>query len=175
MVATVKPMTKAQTRTFFEEFLKAWDEHDINTVLDHLTDDVMWVHPGLSEAIQGKTAVRKDMEDTYVAFPDMRFKLDETRIYLADEPTQVVATFTWHGTMTGRMAMGYEPTGKSVKVSGTCVYTLRDGLISEHVIVFDALDLMQQLGILPKERDLMFRVMREAQNLTTRARKALQR
>lgn len=170
-----KPMTKAQMRTFFRDFFKAWDEHDINGMLAHLTDDVTWMHPGLSEPIHGKAAVRTDLEDTYVAFPDLRFVLEDTDIYLSDDHGKAVATWTWRGTMTGRMALGYEPTGKSVKVSGTCVYRLRDGLIGEHLVVFDAMDFMQQLGLMPHEEDLTFKVMLEAQNLTTRAKKALQR
>ena len=170
-----KTMTKAETRSFIEDYIKAWNYHDIEAILAHLTDDVVWMHPGLPEAAGGKEAVRADLEATFKAFPDMHFPAEDTEVFLTDDPARAIATWTWIGTMKGQMAPGYEPTNKPVRISGTCVYRFRDGLFSDHNIVFNGLDLMQQLGLLPRETDLSFKVIMQAQNLARKATKLLRR
>lgn len=161
-------LSKAETRAFFDEYMSAWNYHDIAAILDHLTDDVVWSHPGLTESIHGKEAVKADLQATFEAFPDMHFPTEDTELFIGEDSSRAVGSWTWLGTMKGPMAPGYLPTGKQVRISGVCAYRFRDGRFAEHIIVFDALDLLQQLGLLPRETDLTFKVMMQAQNLARR-------
>lgn len=57
-----------------------------------------------------------------------------------------------HWTMTGTHqaeVMGIAPTNRPVKFSGIDVHRLRDGKLAEHWHVIEALQMMQQLGVLP--------------------------
>ena len=74
--------------------------------------------------------------------------------------------------MTGPMS-GLEPTGKHVRMYGVCVYRFRDGLIAEHRIVFDSLEFVQQLGLIPREEDFSYRALVQVQRLATKTRRAL--
>ena len=55
----------------------------VDTPDDGRTDDVVAINVPIGP-IHGKAAVRTDLEDTYVAFPDLRFVLEDTEIYLSD-------------------------------------------------------------------------------------------
>ena len=73
------------------------------------------------------------------------------------------------------MDPGFAPTGKRVRLTGACLYELRDGLISRHTVVYDGTSAMQQLGLLPVEGSLAFRTQLVAQNLGHRVRGLIKR
>ena len=78
------------------------------------------------------------------AFPDVQLNMD---IVVADAD-KVAVHFTFRGTQKGKF-LAVPPTGKSVSVPGTGVFRIEDGKIVENRVVFDALGMMQQLGVAP--------------------------
>ncbi len=78
------------------------------------------------------------------AFPDLTYTVDEE---LA-EGDLVVARFTARGTHLGPF-LGLSPTGKAVAYPGIDMNRIRDGRIIESWVNYDALALLQQLGIVP--------------------------
>ena len=78
------------------------------------------------------------------AFPNVQLNLN---IVIA-EGDKVATHFSFGGTQKGQF-LAIPPTGKSVSVSGTGVFRIKDGKIVENRVVFDALGMMQQLGIAP--------------------------
>ena len=108
--------------------------------------------------------------------PDVHFPLEDQRVLVAEDGTWAVSTWRMIGTMTGRAdPPGYEPTGKTANVAGSCLYELRDGRIARHTIVYDGLDLMQQLGLMPAMDSLPTKIMAGAQAVTSRLTHALHR
>lgn len=174
MTTTAKRIGTADRTAFVTPYKEAWNDHDVPRILSFLADDVMWAHPGLAEPLHGKAAVRKDLQDTFRAFPDIHFPAEDQKTFISQDPSQVMALWTFHATMSGVMDPGYAPTGRTVRVSGASLYGLRDGLIREHRIIFDGLDYLQQLGLLPRERDLSSKLMRGAHNVSARIRERLQ-
>ncbi|MEZ4619865.1 MAG: ester cyclase [Caldilineaceae bacterium] len=67
---------------------------------------------------------------------------------LLAEADKVVVRFRVRGTHEGDF-MGIPATGKAVDVPGIIIYRVADQKIVEHWMQFDALTLMQQLGIQP--------------------------
>lgn len=172
MRATAKRLTKAEMRAFLEDYMKAWNDHDIDKILSMLTDDVVWTHPFTIEPLRGKDAVRADLSETYRSFPDLHFPVEDSEVFLTDDHSRAVTTWTLVATMT-EQSQGFEPTGRIARISGLCVYKVRDGLISEHTIVYDGLEFTRQLGLLPREKSLTFKALLELQRLTTKAKKAI--
>jgi len=79
-------------------------------------------------------------------FPNLRF---EPEFVLVDGD-KAAAYFRFTGTQSGEF-MGIPPTGKSVDVRGVDIVRWGDdGLGHEHWGVFDAMTMMQQLGVVPQ-------------------------
>jgi steroid delta-isomerase-like uncharacterized protein len=174
------PMTKAKLRTIADEMFRAWNDHDVQAILDHLTDDVVYTDPGLEEPARGKEAVRAHIEDTFSSFPDFTVLEDDYHLFTGEDESTAVTTWTVKGTMTGSaLETGIPATGKGMTLSGTNLIRFEDGLISEYVLVYDALYLLQQLGVMPKTDGLGFKAIVLADVLVGRAEgvagKAMQR
>lgn len=158
MSTAAKRLTRAEMRVFLEDYLKAWNDQDLDGIVSHLTDDVVWSHPFMIEPLRGRAAARADLSETYRAFPDLHFPAEDNQIFLPDDDTSAVTSWTFVGTAAGPSG-GYESGGRLVRMSGLCVYRFRDGLISEHTIVYDGLEFARQLGLLPSEKSLTIKAI----------------
>jgi steroid delta-isomerase-like uncharacterized protein len=102
---------------------------------NHRNDDP--VNP--SQGLDGlKTIVTKYR----TAFPDVRFEIDE--ILPAGET--VVARWRYNGTHTSELE-GIPPTGRHVTGPGISIHRFKGDKINETHVVWDALGMMQQLGV----------------------------
>jgi ketosteroid isomerase-like protein len=80
----------------------------------------------------------------YAGFPDLRPSIEEQ---LA-EGDRVATRVTWRGTHTGTF-QGIPPTGRAVTMAVLRLDRIEGGRIAESWAQFDALGVMQQLGVLP--------------------------
>jgi steroid delta-isomerase-like uncharacterized protein len=78
------------------------------------------------------------------AFPDLELSVEDQ----VAEGDKVVTRYTGRGTHQGEL-MGIPPTGNKAVVSGTITSRLSGGRIEEEWNNFDALGMMQQLGVIP--------------------------
>lgn len=173
MKTTAKRLTKAEMRLRIEGFIKALNDHDLEAAGEYLTDDVTWSHPFTVDPLRGKEAVKADLGETFRSFPDLHAPLEDTTIYLEDDHTGAATSWTMVGTMTGPSPDGFESTGRFMRISGMSRYAFRGSLISEYTLVYDGLEFARQLGMMPSDRSLTFKTLREMQRWTTKARKAL--
>ncbi|MFB9704901.1 ester cyclase [Rhodococcus aetherivorans] len=84
------------------------------------------------------------------AFPDLTFEEVGSAHVSVDEPK---ATFRWRARATHRGRLdppGHPATGKRVAFDGADFHEYRDGKVARLWTVFDASDLLVQLGVLPK-------------------------
>jgi steroid delta-isomerase-like uncharacterized protein len=84
----------------------------------------------------------------FTGFPDLHLTIDD----LIAEGDKVAKRWTVRGTHTGEF-MGIPPTGKQITVTGTDIYRIASGKFVEAWGNLDALGLMQQLGVMPPDRD----------------------
>jgi steroid delta-isomerase-like uncharacterized protein len=78
------------------------------------------------------------------AFPGSQIKMEA----LVAEGDKVAVHFSFSGTHKGAF-LNIPPTGKSFSVTGTGIFRFKDGKVVENRVVFDAVGLMQQLGVAP--------------------------
>jgi steroid delta-isomerase-like uncharacterized protein len=155
---------RAQLNRLFE----AYDEHDVTKILIFFTDDVEWTQP-MDGTVIGRDNAERLLNQMFRAMPDLRFPAADRHFFLSEDGHSAVATWQMTGTMTGVAdPPGYQPTGRTATVRGACSYTFRDGLISRHVVMFDGLDLLQQLGLMPGLATLSTKVLTGVQNVSTR-------
>ena len=96
--------------------------------------------PGLAPTKEG---VKEFFRMQIAAFPDMHFHVED--MFASGDKAVARARVT--GTHRGEL-MGIPPTGKSVDVAVIDIMRFDDaGLIAEHWGVFDAMAMMQQLGV----------------------------
>jgi steroid delta-isomerase-like uncharacterized protein len=79
------------------------------------------------------------------AFPDIRFTVED----LIAEGESVTARWSCHGTHKGELN-GIAPTGKQFTISGISVARFTNGRMVEGYVNWDALGMMQQLGVVPE-------------------------
>ena len=87
----------------------------------------------------------KQLISTYrAAYPDIHMTIDD----LIVEGDKVVGHWTARGTNTGPL-MGMPPTGKQATVTGISILTITNGQVTEQWTNWDALGMLQQLGVVP--------------------------
>jgi steroid delta-isomerase-like uncharacterized protein len=120
------------------------NDGDVDGFGDLLSDDFVEHEetPGLAPT---KDGVKAFFRMYLAAFPDLRME----PVDVLPSGDKVVARVRATGTHTGEF-MGMPATGKSVDVQLIDIMRFGDdGLVHEHWGVFDALAMMQQLGVVP--------------------------
>jgi steroid delta-isomerase-like uncharacterized protein len=92
----------------------------------------------------GRDQDRASVENWRQAFPDLRITVEQ----VIAEGDLVAVHFIGEGTNTGS-ARGLTATGKSVRVPGMTIFRIVDGKIVEEWPMFNELDFLRQLGLLP--------------------------
>ena len=78
------------------------------------------------------------------AFPDLQFTIE----HMMEVDQFVTTRFSSRGTHKGELR-GIAPTNKPIKVEGMVIHRISGGRIVEGWVMWDALGLMQQLGVIP--------------------------
>ncbi len=131
---------KALDRRGFEE---VWNKGNL-AVVDELNDANVVTHNPPGPPLRGTEAFKQFVLMYRRAFPDMQLTIEDQ----IAEGDKVVTRWTARGTHQGEL-MGIPPTGKQATVTGITVGRVVNGKFVESWSNFDALGLMQQLGVVP--------------------------
>jgi len=124
-------------------YQELWDNWNIAVADDFLTDDYHLHAPGVPVPLDRDTT--KQVVAMYgKSFPDLKHTVDE----LIGEGDTLAARWTVRGTHKGEF-QGIPASGKSVKLSGITVHHLKDGRVRETWLVYDNMELLQQIGAVP--------------------------
>jgi steroid delta-isomerase-like uncharacterized protein len=131
---------KAVVRHHFEEM---WSQGNL-TVVDetYTTDSIIHVPP--SPDILGPEALKQFVTMYRTAFPDFHVTVEDE---IAEDDI-VVIRWTASGTHQGEL-MGIPPTGKPIKITGISIGRIASCKLVETWTNFDALGMLQQLGVIP--------------------------
>jgi steroid delta-isomerase-like uncharacterized protein len=113
---------------------------------DQLLDDNYVYHgPCIMEEVRGREAFKQAVAGFRAALPDLRETVEDQ----IAEGDKVVSRFISRGTHQGEL-MGAPPTGKQITIRGTDISRVSNGKIVEAWVMWDALAMMQQLGIVQR-------------------------
>lgn len=172
---TKQAMDKQLVRQQIERLFAAYNEHDVAKVLAFFTDDVVWTQP-LEGTVNGRAEAEKVLLAMRGTMPDLHFPIEDVQIFVADDGKLAASTYRMTGAMTGRAdPPGYEPTGKTATVRGACLYEMRGDLIARHTVIYDGVDLLQQLGLMPATNSLPSKLIAGAQTVTSKVTHVLHR
>ena len=81
MEDAILPLQASFAREFAQDWVDAWNSHDLERILTHYDDEVLLVSPvalkllGSDGTVQGKAALREYFLRGLETFPDLRFDL----------------------------------------------------------------------------------------------------
>jgi len=131
---------KAMDRRFYQE---VWDQGKLD-VLDELMAANFDDHdePSPTDALEGLEHAKHTIMEYRSAFPDVQFTVEDQ----IAEGEMVVTRWTARGTHTGAFR-GVPPTGQRAMTTGISITRVVSGKFVEGWTIYDALGLLQQLGV----------------------------
>jgi steroid delta-isomerase-like uncharacterized protein len=124
---------------FFEEFL---NQQKLDRVEDYVTRN--WVnHDPSMPPLQGYEGAKQLVRTLAGGFPDLRVRIED----IIAEADRVAARFSFTGTHRGDF-MGVAATGRKITSSGCGLFRIQDGRLAENWVVFDAMGVAKQIGMI---------------------------
>jgi steroid delta-isomerase-like uncharacterized protein len=133
---------KNVVRRLFEE---VWNKGNLQVTDELFTPNYSHHDLATPDVGRGPESEKKRATLYRTAFPDLRLTVEDI---LAEGET-VVARWSCRGTHKGDLN-GIAPTGKQFNVTGVSMVRFTNGKMSEGFVNWDALSLMQQLGVVPE-------------------------
>lgn len=136
-------MTQNQkaVRRFIDE---AWNGRKPELFEEFIAPEASSHDPNTPDMGKGPEGFRKVFQLYTGAFPDSRVTIDE----LIEAGDKVVHRWTASGTHKGALG-DVAPTNKRIEVNGVTIYRFAGGKIAEEWLIWNALGLMQQIGVVP--------------------------
>jgi len=133
---------KNTVRRLFEE---VWNKGNLQVTDDLFTSNYSHHDSSTPDVGRGPESEKKRATLYRTAFPDLRLTVED----IIAEGETVVARWSCRGTHKGDLN-GIAPTGKHVNLTGISIARFTNGKMSEGFVNWDALSLMQQLGVVPE-------------------------
>ena len=133
---------KNVVRRLFEE---VWNKGNLQVTYELFTPNYTHHDASTPDVGRGPESEKKRATLYRAAFPDFRLTIEDL---IADGET-VMARWSCRGTHKGDLS-GIAPTGKQFTISGVSIARFANGKMAEGWVNWDALGLMQQLGVVPE-------------------------
>ena len=133
---------KAIVRRLFTEL---WNNGNLSVADEIFTPNYAHYDPSTPDFGRGPDSEKKRAALYRAAFPDLHLTVEDV---IAEGET-VMTRWSCRGTHKGDLN-GIAPTGKQITISGMTVARVSNGKITEGFVNWDALGLMQQLGVVPQ-------------------------
>ena len=133
---------KNAVRRLFEE---VWNKGNLQVTDELFTPNYTHHDSSTPDVGRGPESEKKRATLYRAAFPDFRLTIED----LIAEGETVMARWSCRGTHKGDLS-GIAPTGKQFTISGVSIARFANGKMAEGWVNWDALSLMQQLGVVPE-------------------------
>jgi SnoaL-like polyketide cyclase len=125
-------------------FNDLWNKGNLGVADEILASSYVRHDPASPDFGTGPEAEKQLVTLYRSAFPDTVLTIDQ----MIDADKYVTTRYTASGTHRGELR-GIKPTNRAVKVEGVIISRISRGRIAESWVVWDALGLTQQLGVVP--------------------------
>jgi steroid delta-isomerase-like uncharacterized protein len=124
---------------------EVWNKGNLPVADELLAPTYVNHEPSTPDVGRGPESEKKRATLYRTAFPDFRLTIED----LTAEGETVTARWSCRGTHKGDLS-GIAPTGKQFNISGISIARFASGKMVEGWVNWDALGLMQQLGVVPE-------------------------
>lgn len=132
---------KAIVRRLYEE---AWNKRKLEVINEIISPSHGLHVPTIPGSSVGPEAYKREVLRFLKGYSDLHWTIED----LVAEKDKVVACWTISGTHKGEY-MGIPATNKKVSVDGMTIHHITNGKIMDSYSNWDALGMMQQLGVVP--------------------------
>jgi steroid delta-isomerase-like uncharacterized protein len=139
------PMSEVNKNVVRRLFEEVWNKGNLQVTDDLFTPNYAHHDSSTPDVGRGPESEKKRATLYRTAFPDLRLTVED----IIAEGETVVARWSCRGTHKGDLN-GIAPTGKHVNMTGISIARFTNGKMSEGFVNWDALSLMQQLGVVPE-------------------------
>jgi steroid delta-isomerase-like uncharacterized protein len=123
-----------------ENWIAAWNSHDVDRVLGVFTSDVLYEDVPLGVVNRGAEELRAFAAGAFAAVPDIRFDLVNASLKGGHGTIEVVFSGT---------DVGLYGTGRRFSVRGATVIDVHGQIIARNSDYYDLATIQRQLGLLP--------------------------
>ena len=140
-------MSAEENKTLVHQEMEELFNHtgNLDAVEEIVSPDYVSYEPTSGE-VRGIEGARQFAANYRQAFPDLENTVED----MVAEGDKVVVRFRARGTHDGETEAFGPPTGKRMDITGITIKRVADGKIAEAWTNFDALGMMQQLGMIPE-------------------------
>lgn len=146
--AAAMEQNRAKMQKIADKVQEAWDNQDMNALVQLYAEDATMIMPGEPEPIEGREAIEENQAAFLRAMPD--FNIEFTLVLISGN--HIVFEGVAQGTFTGPLTSpegDIAPTGKSAKLKFAFIAKVNtDGLIEEDRTYYDNAEFMKQLGLM---------------------------
>lgn len=136
-------MSPEENKALVRRYVEAIHRGDIDEGEELLAPNFVFHMPGTPDPLS-REAFRQLFLGLLTAFPDLAITNED----LIAEGDKVVGRWITRGTHQGNL-WGIPPTGKQVTITSMDINRIADGRIAERWHEYDALGMMQQIGVVP--------------------------
>jgi steroid delta-isomerase-like uncharacterized protein len=137
-------MSEEENKTIARRFNdEVWDRGDLAALEELFAEDAV-DHGAIPDQPPGREGHKYQLNLFRSAFPDLRVTAED----IFSEGDKVAYRWTGRGTHQGEL-MGIAPTGNEVTFRGIDVLRVEGGKVVERWSEYNALEAMQQMGVLP--------------------------
>jgi steroid delta-isomerase-like uncharacterized protein len=132
---------KGIVRRLYEE---VWNQRKLELINEIISPSHALQAPTVAGSAVGPEVYKRQFLGMLEGYPDLQWTVED----LIAEEDKVVACWTMSGTHKGEY-MGVPATNKKVSVDGITIHHISGGKIMDSYSNWDALGMMQQLGVVP--------------------------
>ncbi len=130
-------------------YMDAWNAHDPDALVGHMTDDVVYIQVPLGDREEGSSAVRDYLARLETALSS-DYRLDLERMLIDGD--EYAAEWTLTGTNDrADDQRGLPATGRRFEIPGVTLGKLRGGKIAEEKVYMDMAGHLGQVGLMPEQ------------------------
>jgi predicted ester cyclase len=144
VIAEYAAGTAEQNKAVFRRLMdEIFNDGKLDLIEEVISPDWVNIDPTLPP-LRGHEGARQLVTLWRNGFPGFTIEIED----MVAEGDKVAARFSFTGKHTGEF-LGIPPTGKDVHGTGTGIFRFENGKDVEHQVNFDALGVLQQLGVVP--------------------------
>ncbi len=137
-------MSSENKRLVLRIFLEIWNYGKLAVADEVFAANYVNHDPASPDFGTGPEGVKRTVTLYRNAFPDLQLVIE----HMLETEQFITTRFTSRGTHRGDLR-GIAPTGLSINVEGIVIHRISRSHVVEAWVVWDALGLMQQLGVIP--------------------------
>jgi steroid delta-isomerase-like uncharacterized protein len=142
---TEEQMTREEAKALLDDVLLIMNEGKLDLIEKHYAPDMILKTSAMSQASNGYEGIRTWLSNVFTSTPDHHLTFNEFYV----DGNVIFTRWKATGTNTGPLSTPFgdvPATGRSSSISGLSFYRIENGLITEMEVVFNALEMLMQIG-----------------------------